>query len=90
MTALNLMFFNLDGVILWGNHLSLEVRGAWETRRSLVWGGSIRPVDKEEARAWLEGHFTGPETPPAPERAKAVRVKTDTKTGTKMEQLSLF
>ena len=41
MTALNLMFFNLDGVVLWGNHLALEVREAWETRRSLVWGGSI-------------------------------------------------
>lgn len=60
MTALNLMFFNLDGIVLWGNHLALEVRGAWETRRSLVWGGSIRSVDKEEARAWLESHFTGP------------------------------
>ena len=90
MTALNLMFFNLDGIVLWGNHLALEVRGAWETRRSLVWGGSIRPLDREEARAWLEGHFTGPETPPAPKKASAVRVKTDTKIVAKMEQLSLF
>ena len=90
MTALNLMFFNLDGIVLWGNHLALEVRGAWETRRSLVWGGSIRSVDKEEARAWLESHFTGPETPPTSKKASAVRVKTDTKTGAKMEQLLLF
>lgn len=90
MTALNLMFFNLDGVVLWGNHLALEVREAWETRRSLVWGGSIRSVDREKARAWLESHFTGPGTPPAPEKARVTRVKTDTKTGQKMEQLSLF
>ena len=90
MAALNLMFFNLDGIVLWGNHLALEVRGAWETRRNLVWGGSIRSVDKEEARAWLESHFTGPETPPAPKKTNAVRVKTDTKTGIKIEQLSLF
>lgn len=90
MTALNLMFFNLDGIVLWGNHLALEVRGAWETRRSLVWGGSIRSVDREKARAWLESHFTGPGTPPAPEKARVARVKTDTKTGQKMEQLSLF
>ena len=90
MTALNLMFFNLNGVILWGDHLALEVRGAWETRRSLVWGGSIRPWDKEQAAQWLRGHFSGPETPPAPEKAHAARVKTDTKTGQKMEQLSLF
>ena len=88
--GVSLMFFNLDGVVLWGNHLALEVREAWETRRSLVWGGSIRSVDREEARAWLEGHFTGPKAPPSPVKASAVRVKTDTKTGQKMEQLSLF
>lgn len=90
MTALNLMFFNLDGVVLWGNHLALEVRGAWETRRSLVWGGSIRPWDKDQAETWLRGHFAGPETPPEPKRIKAVCVKTDTKRGAKIEQLSLF
>ena len=90
MTALNLMFFNLAGIVLWGNHLALEVRGAWETRRNLVWGGSIQSVDKEEARAWLESHFTGPETPSAPKKTNTVRVKTDTKTGIKIEQLSLF
>lgn len=90
MTALNLMFFNLDGIVLWGNHLALEVRGAWETRRSLVWGGSIRPLDREEARAWLEGHFSGPETPPEPKKDSAVSVKTDTKIVRKIEQLSLF
>lgn len=90
MTALNLMFFNLDGIVLWGNHLALEVRGAWETRRSLVWGGSIRPRDKEQAAQWLRGHFTGPEMPPAPKKTSAARVKTDTKTRQKMEQLSLF
>ena len=90
MTALNLMFFNLDGIVLWGNHLALEVREAWETRRSLVWGGSIRPLDREEARVWLEGHFSGPETPPEPKKDSTVSVKTDTKTVRKMEQLSLF
>ena len=90
MTALNLMFFNLGRCGSVGQSPCLEVREAWETRRSLVWGGSIRSVDREKARAWLEGHFTGPGTPPEPEKARAARVKTDTKTGQKMEQLSLF
>ena len=90
MTALNLMFFNLDGIVLWGNHLALEVRGAWETRRSLVWGGSIQTWDKEQAAQWLRGHFSELETPPKPKKDSAVCVKTDTKTVAKMEQLSLF
>ncbi len=90
MTALNLMFFNLDGVVLWGNHLALEVRGAWQTRRSVAFGGSFRPVDKEQARVWLESHFTGQATPPAPEEKTVQRVKTDTKKWEKLEQLTLF
>lgn len=90
MTALNLMFFNLDGIVVWGNHLTLEVREAWQTRRSLAFGGSIRPLDKERVRAWLEGQFTDQETPPETEKKAVSRVKTDTKTVQKMEQFSLF
>ena len=86
MTALNLMFFNLDGVVLWGNHLALEVRGAWETHRSLVWGGSIRAVDKEQAQNWLRSHFSRNKRPSTPVKTNAARAKTDTK----IEQLSLF
>lgn len=58
MAALNLMFFNLNGIILWGNTLTLEVKGAWETRRSLFWGGSLHILDTEKAKIWLEKHFT--------------------------------
>lgn len=90
MTALNLMFFNLDGIVLWGNHLALEVRGAWKTRRSVAFGGSLRPEDKEEARAWLVQAAPQAQAAPAPVRASAPRVKTDTKTRRKMEQLTLF
>lgn len=90
MTALNLMFFNLDGIVLWGNHLALEVRGAWKTRRSVAFGGSLRPVDKEEARAWLVQAAPQAKAAPAPVQDPVPRVKTDTKTGRKMEQLTLF
>lgn len=58
MAALNLMFFNLNGIILWGNTLNLELKGAWETHRSLFWGGSLHLLDTEEAQIWLEKHVT--------------------------------
>lgn len=54
MCALNLMFFNLDGLVVWGNTLALEVRGAWETKRSIAFGGTLRPADMEKAKAFLE------------------------------------
>lgn len=41
MTALNLMFFNLPGVVILGNTLKLEVLEVYKTIRSYVWGGSI-------------------------------------------------
>ena len=53
MTALNLMFFNLNGWVVWGNALSSEVRGAWQTVRNVILGGSLRPLDAEEARRLL-------------------------------------
>lgn len=56
MCALNLMFFNLDGLVVWGNTLTKEVRGAWETRRSVAFGGTLRAVDSEQARAFLASH----------------------------------
>lgn len=83
MAALNMMFFNLDALIVWGNSLTLEVRGAWETKRSVAFGGSLRPADTEKARAWIAGAFQAQEKP-------APCVKTDTKTEQKMEQLLLF
>ena len=83
MTALNLMFFNLSGLVVWGNSLTMEVRGAWETRRSVAFGGSIRPVDAEMARDWLGRRIHTQEN-------AAPCVKTDTKKQEKTKQLSLF
>ena len=48
MTALNLMFSIWTAWSCGATTWPLEVRGAWETRRSLVWGGSIRPWDKDQ------------------------------------------
>lgn len=44
MTALNLMFFNLNGEVTLGNSLTDERRGTWRTRRNLLLGGSIGKV----------------------------------------------
>lgn len=45
MCALNLMFFNLKGIVIHGNTLSMEIKDAWETRRSLLMGGSLHHID---------------------------------------------
>ena len=49
MTALNMMFFNMNSVIIWGNPLTLDVYDVWVTERNPVWGGSLRKGDKELA-----------------------------------------
>lgn len=49
MTALNLMFFNLPGVVVLGNTLALEVKEVYITKRSYLYGGSLHKdpnVDK--------------------------------------------
>lgn len=57
MTALNLMFYNYNGVIIQGDTLSLSVYGAWQTKRSLVYGGSLKTMDIEEAKRIIEIPF---------------------------------
>ncbi|WP_254810659.1 N-6 DNA methylase [Natronosalvus amylolyticus] len=67
MTALNFCFFNLEGVVVYGDTLTLERKRAWRTHHSSV-GGSV--VELEE-----------PEAVPVPqlleERDSAERSKTD-------------
>ena len=47
MCALNLMFFNVNGFVVWGDSLSLECRKVYETERSYL-GGSIRELTDTE------------------------------------------
>ena len=54
MTALNLTFFNMNGLVVHGDSLKVEVRNAWETVRSSC-GGILRPYSKEKAQAVIEG-----------------------------------
>lgn len=52
MCALNLMFFNLNGVIIHGNTLSMEIKDTWATKRNVLYGGSIRHIDPEGVKKW--------------------------------------
>lgn len=49
MTALNMMFFNMNSLIIWGNPLGMEVYDAWATIRHPILGGSLKHDGKEEA-----------------------------------------
>ncbi len=86
MTALNLMFFNLEGIVMWGNFLALEVRGAWRTCRNVAFGGSLMETDAAKAQEWLRGSVQPSEREPATARC----AKNDTNKPLKMEQLTLF
>lgn len=54
MTALNLMFFNLNGIIIHGNSLTGEVFDAWGTERHVPLGGKIIKMNKEDAEKFLK------------------------------------
>lgn len=55
-TALNMMFFNMNGLIIWGNPLSSEVYDAWTTVRTFL-GGDLRHEGKEIAIQFLNKSF---------------------------------
>jgi len=46
MCALNLMFFNVNGYVVWGDSLLMECRKVYKTMRSSL-GGSIRELTEE-------------------------------------------
>jgi len=52
MCALNFCFFNMDGVVVYGNSLTVEKHRAWRTRHTIA-GGEVAEVDPEEV-AWPE------------------------------------
>lgn len=72
MCALNLMFFNLNGIIIHGNTLTMEVRDAWETRRNALMGGSLLHSDPEKVKEWccaamIEANNKAPESSHVPQ-----------------------
>jgi len=59
MAALNLCCFNMDGVVVCGDSLTLEKRRAWETHGSSM-GGQVREVDPEDV-PWPEAAYADDE-----------------------------
>lgn len=52
MCALNLMFFNLNGIIIHGNTLTMEIKDTWAVKRSILYGGSLQHIDQEDVKKW--------------------------------------
>jgi hypothetical protein len=68
MTALNLLFFNMNGVVLWGNSLSNEFNGGYQTQRTYL-GGVLQQMSEAEvaqATQWLTHQMQTTQTTPAP------------------------
>lgn len=83
MAALNFCFFNMDGIVVFGDSLKVEKRRAWETR-STIMGGQVREVDPDDV-PWPEAAFEAGqeedeeatvETPDTPD-AERVSVEAD-------------
>jgi len=53
MAALNLCFFNMNGVIIHGNALSMKYYNGWIIKRSML-GGKIREMSAEEVEGYRE------------------------------------
>lgn len=63
MTALNLLFFNLNGVVLRGNSLSNEFDAGYQTRRTGL-GGVLHRMstsEVEQAAQWVAAKLASPE-----------------------------
>lgn len=53
MCALNLLFFNVNGYVVWGDSLRMECRKVYQTKRSYL-GGSIRELTEDVLEAFKE------------------------------------
>lgn len=55
MCALNLLFFNVNGYVVWGDSLLMECNKVYQTRRSYL-GGSIRELKGEAFKSFKRGY----------------------------------
>lgn len=56
MCALNLLFFNVNGFVVWGDSLLMECKKVYQTSRSYL-GGSIRELTGNELEAFKEAYI---------------------------------
>jgi len=89
MTALNMLFFNLNGFAICGNTLAFEARSAYQTVRTPI-GGMIKKLSNEEVAILQENMRAGLEKKSViPFGGKQVDFKSDKKRFAE-EQLSIF
>lgn len=55
MCALNLLFFNVNGYVIWGDTLKFECKKVYETKRSYL-GGSIRELTGKRLERFNESY----------------------------------
>lgn len=55
MCALNLLFFNVNGYVVWGDSLKMECKMVYQTKRSYL-GGSIRELTGEPLEAFIRSY----------------------------------
>jgi hypothetical protein len=89
MCALNLLFSNVNGYVVWGDTLLMQCNKVYQTQRSYL-GGSIRELTREQCSAFKE-MYTGmvkrtfEEMPEKPVRQEDLQLVTQNS-----EQLTFF
>lgn len=87
MATLNLCFFNMNGVIIHGNAISMEYYNGWITKRSML-GGQIREMTDEELEEYRE--LRGQALQGAAENRTDQPIEEPEQVESETEQLALF
>lgn len=87
MCALNLLFFNVNGYVIWGDSLLLECKKVYETRRSFL-GGSIRELTGDALEAFIQSYI--PAVKETLKQANPMSEEEINKLSAQHEQLSFF
>ncbi|MBZ0201574.1 MAG: SAM-dependent methyltransferase [Ignavibacteria bacterium] len=87
MCALNLLFFNVNGYVVWGDSLLMECKRVYQTSRSVL-GGSIRELTGDILEGFIRSYI-----PAVKETFKEVKPMSEeeiNKISAQSEQLSFF
>jgi hypothetical protein len=89
MCALNLLFFNVNGFVIWGDSLLLECKKVYQTSRSYL-GGSIRELKDKELDMFREMYIPAVKKTIMETFSQAMTEEEVKKLSAQHEQLSFF
>jgi hypothetical protein len=89
MCALNLLFFNVNGYVVWGDSLLMECNKVYQTKRSYM-GGSISELTGEALESFKTGYLASLEKTLKDMPVKALTHEDIQKLTARGEQLSFF